>query len=172
MLSPRINYYKPGSYQSLSLFCSTLVDPDAALSVALVPSNSTLNEGDRFTLTCMANRSLYLQNSPTINFYDNMGNRIVTSDGISVGLTVESGSGTVLRTLTFDSLDRSYSMEYRCTATVTFLPPPHTISREAIWDLVVKSELMREIIKEPQTPRKGYCMLDHFSKDIALGPTL
>ena len=73
-----------------------------------------------------------------------MGNRIVTSDGISVGLTVESGRGMVMRTLTFDSLDRSHSMEYRCTATITFLPPPHVISKEAIWDLVVKSELMHE----------------------------
>lgn len=126
-------------------FISLLVDPDVALSVSIAPSMSSPNEGDSFTLTCTANKSLHLLNSPTINFYDDMGNRIVTSDGIRVGLTVESGSGMVMRTLTFESLDKSHSIEYRCNATITFAPPPYIISREAIWDLVVKSEWLHSV---------------------------
>ena len=52
-----------------------------------------------------------------------MGNRILNDEGITVGHFTESGDGMVMRTLTFDSLDKSHIMEYRCNATITFRPP-------------------------------------------------
>ena len=70
-----------------------------------------------------------------------MGNRILNDEGITVGHFTESGDGMVMRTLTFDSLDKSHIMEYRCNATITFRPPPHIISKQAIWAaLVVQGE--------------------------------
>ena len=125
-------------------FCSLkhTVDPDSALSVAITTSelSTSLEEGQRFTLTCVANKSVHLQDTPSINWYDSMGNRIITDAGITVGLTVETGSGTVSKSLTFDSLDRSHSMEYRCNATIRFTPPPYSVNKAALWDVVVDSE--------------------------------
>ena len=97
-------------------------------------------EGEAFTLKCVATKSPHLQNTPTIDWYDAMGNRIVTDGVIRLGLLVESGDGTVMRSLTFTSLDTSHSMEYRCNAIIRFFPPPYIMTREAVWDLV-QSEL-------------------------------
>ena len=116
------------------------VEPDSALSVAITSSPSSLQEGERLTLTCTANKSLYLQNTPSVNWYNGMGNRIVTDEEIRVGHTVESGDGRVMTTLTFDSLDRSHTMQYRCNATITFHPPPYIMSKEAIWVLIVQGQ--------------------------------
>ena len=69
-----------------------------------------------------------------------MGNWIVTDIGIRVGLLVESGDGTMMKSLTFASLDTSHSMEYKCSATIRFRPLPYIISKEAVWDLVVNGE--------------------------------
>ena len=93
-----------------------------------------------FTLVCMATISPHLQSTPTVDWYDAMGNRIVTDDGIRPGLLVESGDGTVIRSLRFDSLDMSHSMEYRCNVTIRLLPPPYVISKQAVWDLIVQCE--------------------------------
>ena len=92
------------------------------------------------TLTCTANKSLYLKNTPSVNWYDGMGNRIVTDEGIRVGHLTDSDDGMVMKTLTFDSLDRSHVMEYRCNVTITFRPPPHSISKQAIWAALVQCE--------------------------------
>ena len=89
---------------------------------------------------CMATKSLHLQRIPTVDWYDAMGNQIVTDEGIRLGFLVESGDGTVMRSLTFGSLDTSHSMEYRCNTTIMLLPPPYIITKEAIWDLVVQRE--------------------------------
>ena len=88
----------------------------------------------------MVRKSPHLLNTPTIDWYDAMGNRIVSDGGIRLGLLVESGDNTVMRSLTFASLDTSHSMEYRCSATIRFSPPPHIINKEAIWNLVVHGE--------------------------------
>ena len=108
--------------------------------MAIAPSTSPLEEGERFTLKCMANKSLHLQNTPSLSWLDSAGNRIITGEGISVGLTVQPSDGMVMKTLTFDSLDRTHSMEYRCNATIVFSPPPYIVSKEALWDVVVECE--------------------------------
>ena len=118
-----------------------LVDPVSALSVNVSSSPSlSPQEGEVFTLVCMATVSPHLQSTPTVDWYDAMGNRIVTDDGIRLGLLVESGDGTVMRSLMFSSVDTSHSMEYRCNVTIGLLPPPYVISKQAIWDLVVQRE--------------------------------
>ena len=106
----------------------------------ITTSLTTPREGKNFTLSFMVRKSPHLHNIPTIDWYDGMGNRIVTDGGIRVGLLVEPGDGTVMRSLTFASLDTSHSMEYRCNTNIRFRPPPYTISKEAVWDLVVQSE--------------------------------
>ena len=116
------------------------VNPDSALSLSVTSSAIPPREGSGFSLTCMAQKSPYLQSTPTIDWYDSMGNRIVTDGGIRLGLPVESSDGTVVRSLTFVSLDSSHTMEYRCNATIRFLPPPYIISKEAVWNLVVQSK--------------------------------
>ena len=88
----------------------------------------------------MATISPHLQSTPTVDWYDARGNRIVTDDGIRLGLLVESGDGTVMRSLMFSSVDTSHSMEFRCNATIQLLPPPYVISKQAIWDLTVQCE--------------------------------
>ena len=57
-----------------------------------------------------------------------------------MGLTVQPSDGRVMKTLTFDSLDRTHSMEYRCNATIAFRPPPYEISKQALWDVIVECE--------------------------------
>ena len=99
-------------------------------------------EGSAFSLTCTAQKSPHLQSTPTVDWYDSMGNRIVTDGGIRLGLLVESGDGTVVRSLTFISLNTTHTMEYRCSATIRFLPPPHIVSKEAVWNLIVQSNAM------------------------------
>ena len=116
------------------------VDPESALSALVTTSPTTPREGNNFTLNCVVRKSPHLQSIPTVDWYDGMGNRIVTDGGIRLGLLVESGDGTVMKSLTFASLDTSHSMEYRCNATVRFRPPPYIISKEALWDLVVHCE--------------------------------
>ena len=113
------------------------VDPESALSVLVTTSPTTPREGKNFTLSCVVRKSPHLQSTPTVDWYDGMGNRIVTDGGIRVGLLVESGDGTVMKSLTFASLDTSHSMEYKCNATIRFHPLPYIISKEALWDLVV-----------------------------------
>ena len=115
------------------------VDPESALSVLVTTSPTTPREGNNFILSCVVRKSPHLQSTLTVDWYDGMGNRIVTDGGVRLGLLVESGDGTVMRPLTFASLDTSHSMEYRCNATVRFRPPPYIISKEALWDLVVQS---------------------------------
>ena len=116
------------------------VEPDSALSITITSSPYSLQEGERFTLTCTANKSLHLQNTPSVNWYDGMGNQIVNDENIRVGHLAESSDGMVMKTLTFDSLDRSHTMQYRCNATITFRPPPYIVSKEAIWNLVFQGE--------------------------------
>ena len=116
------------------------VDPESALSSLVTTSPTSPQEGKNFTLTCVVRKSSHLQSIPSIDWYDAMGNRIVTDGGIRVGLLVESGDGTVMKSLTFASLDTSHSMEYRCNATLRFRPPPYIISKEAVWDLLVQRE--------------------------------
>ena len=116
------------------------VNPDSALSLSVTSSATPPKEGSGFSLTCMARKSPHLLSTPTIHWYDFMGNRIVTDGAIRLGLLVESGDGTVVRSLTFVSLDPSHTMEYRCNATIRFLPPPYIISKEAVWTLVVQGE--------------------------------
>lgn len=70
----------------------------------------------------------------------------MTDGGIRLGILVASGDGTVMRALTFSSLDTSHSMEYRCNATIRFRPPPFVISKEAVWDLVVHCESILNLI--------------------------
>ena len=114
------------------------VDPESALTVDVIKSASQPKEGSDFSLICVAGKSPHLQSTPTIDWYDSMGNQIVTDERIRLGLLVESGDGTVVRSLTFVSLDLSHAMEYRCNATIRFLPPPYIISKEAIWNLIVE----------------------------------
>ena len=116
------------------------VDPESALSALVTTSPTTPQEGNNFTLSCVVRKSPHLQSTPTVDWYDGMGNRIVTDVGIRLGLLVESGDGTVMRSLTFASLDTSHPMDYRCNANIQLRPPPYTISKEAVWDLVVQSE--------------------------------
>ncbi len=113
------------------------VDPESALNVLITTSPTTPREGKNFTLSCFVRKSPQLQSTPTVDWYDGMGNRIVTDGGIRVGLLVESGDGTVMKSLTFASLDTSHSLEYRCNATLRFVPPPYIVSKEAFWDVVV-----------------------------------
>ena len=116
------------------------VDPESAISALVTTSPTSPQEGKNFTLTCVVRKSPHLQSTPTVDWYDAMGNRIVTDGGIRLGLLVESGDGTVMKSLMFASLDTSHSMEYRCNATLRFHPPPYIISKEAIWDLLVQCE--------------------------------
>ena len=116
------------------------VDPESALYVLVTTSPTTPREGENFTLSCVVRKSPHLQSTPTVDWYDGMGNRIVTDGGIRLGLLVESGDGTLMRSLTFASLDTSHSMEYRCNATLRFRPPPYIVSKQALWDLVVHCE--------------------------------
>ena len=116
------------------------VDPESALSVLVTTSPTTPQEGKNFTLSCVVRKSPHLQSTPMVDWYDGMGNRIVTDGGIRVGLLVESGDGTVMKSLMFASLDTSHSMEYKCNATIRFRHPPYIISKEAVWDLVVNGE--------------------------------
>ena len=116
------------------------VDPENALYVLVTTPPTTPLEGKNFTLSCVVRKSPHLQSTPTVDWYDDMGNRIVTDGGIRLGLLVESGDGTVMKSLTFASLDTSHSMEYRCNATLRFRPPPYIVSKQALWDLVVHCE--------------------------------
>ena len=116
------------------------VDPESALYVLVTISPTTPREGKNFTLSCVVRKSPHLQSIPTVDWYDDMGNRIVTDGGIRLGLLVESGDGTVMKSLTFSSLDTSHSMEYRCNATLRFRPPPYIVIKQALWDLVVHCE--------------------------------
>jgi hypothetical protein len=116
------------------------VDPESALNVLVTTSPTTPREGKNFTLSCVVRKYPQLQSTPMVDWYDGMGNRIVTDGGIRVGLLVESGDGTLMKSLTFASLDTSHSMEYICNATLRFLPPPYNVSKEAVWDLVVYRE--------------------------------
>ena len=106
----------------------------------ITTSPTTPREGKNFTLSCVIRKSPHLQSIPTVNWYDGMGNRIVTDGGIRLGPLVESGDGTLMKSLIFSSLDTSHSMEYRCNATLRFRPPPYIVSKEAVWDLVVHSK--------------------------------
>jgi hypothetical protein len=116
------------------------VDPESALNVLVTTSPTTPREGKNFTLSCVVRKSPQLQSTPMVDWYYDVGNRTVTDGGIRVGLLVEYGDGTVMKSLTFSSLNISYSMEYRCNATLQFLPPLHIVSKEAVWDLVVYCE--------------------------------
>ena len=31
-------------------------------------------------------------------------------------------------------------MEYRCNTTIRFIPPPYSVSKEALWDVVLDSD--------------------------------
>ena len=116
------------------------VNPESALSLSVTSSAIPPRMGSGFSLTCMAQKSPHLLSTPTIDWYDSMGNKIVTDRGIRLGSPVESSDGTVVRSLTFVPLEPSHTMEYRCNATIRFLPPPYIISKEAIWNLVVQGE--------------------------------
>ena len=116
------------------------VDPESALYVLVTTSPTTPREGENFTLNCVVRKSPHLLSTPMVDWYDDMGNRIVTDSGIRLGLLVESGDGTVMKSLTFASLDTSHSMEYRCNATLRFRPPPYIVSKQALWDLVIQCE--------------------------------
>lgn len=122
----------------LMCFCYIYsVDPESALTVNITSSSTLPQEGSAFSLTCVAIKSSLLQNTPTIDWYNAAGNRIVTDAGIRVGLLVESGDGTVIRSLTFLNLDTTHSMEYKCNTTIRFSPPPYVISKQAVWALTV-----------------------------------
>ena len=56
----------------------------------------------------------------------------MTDGGIRLGLLVESEDGTVMRSLTFASLDTSHSMEY---SYYSVQASSYIINKEAAWDL-------------------------------------
>ena len=109
------------------------------MTINVTASSSTPQQNSAFVLTCLATKSSHLQQIPTIDWYNAEGNRIVTdlSGGLRVGQLVVTSDGTVIRSLTFLSLDVSHSMEYRCNASIRFIPPPYIVSKEAAWNLVV-----------------------------------
>ena len=61
----------------------------------------------------------------------------MTDGGIRVGILLVSGDGTVIRSLTFLSLETTHTMEYRCNATIRFNPHPYITSKQAVWALAV-----------------------------------
>ena len=116
---------------------------EGALSVSVNTSSSTPQKGEQFTLTCIATKSSLLENSPTVDWYDGMGNRIVSSatDGIIVDILLVSGL-EFKRSIVFSSLDISHSREYRCNAIIHTVAPPYIITKEATWNVLVSSMIV------------------------------
>ena len=130
------------TFRIYNIICSFSVDPDSAMTVNLTASPSIPQQNSAFILTCLATKSPHLTQTPTIDWYDAGWNRIVTDleRGIRVGEIVVTSDGTVIRSLTFLSLDVSHSMDYRCNASIQFLPPPYIVSKEVVWNLIVHNQ--------------------------------